>query len=152
MSDPSMESLTRMALLETTGENTEVLSLREEVKRKEYFDKFHVDRNKHHKNAIWGIESKATGALRCNGNVVLLQIGAKIPASTADNRRERDVAPIYTLPRKTLGAWGIDNLRSNVSEYKGMDRISLSEPTRICLLYTSPSPRDISGSRMPSSA
>ena len=96
MAGPSMENLTRMALLETTGENTEVLSLREEEKRKEYFDKFHVDRNKHHKNAIWGIESKAAGSLKCNANLVLMQIGAKIPASTADNRQERDVEPIYS--------------------------------------------------------
>ena len=33
----------------------------------------------------------------------------------------------------------------------GFLRISLDE-TKTCLLYTSPSPRDISGSRMPSSA
>ena len=30
--------------------------------------------------------------------------------------------------------------------------IALAPGTRTCLLYTSPSPRDISGSRMPSSA
>ena len=43
-------------------------------------------------------------------------------------------------------------------EKAGLDRVWVAEPygfdspTLICLLYTSPSPRDISGSRMPSSA
>ena len=36
-----------------------------------------------------------------------------------------------------------------LSMYEG---ISISELLKSCLLYTSPSPRDISGSRMPSSA
>ena len=122
MAGPGMENLARMALLDTTGENTEILSLREEEKRKDYHDKFHIERNKHHKNATWGIENKAAGLLKCNGNLVLMQIAAKIPASPTDNRLERDVAPIYTLPRKTLGAWGIDNLRSHASEYKGQGK------------------------------
>ena len=33
-----------------------------------------------------------------------------------------------------------------------VDMIPTSNPGRICLLYTSPSPRDLSTSRMPSSA
>ena len=86
MTSPSMESLTKMALLETTGENTEILSLREEEKRQEYYDKFHIERNKHHKNVAWGIDAKASGSLRCNANIVLMQIAAKIPASPPDNR------------------------------------------------------------------
>ena len=35
---------------------------------------------------------------------------------------------------------------------KKPDLLVLDEPVQGCLLYTSPSPRDISGSRMPSSA
>ena len=35
MAGPSMESLTRMGLTERTGENTEILTLRDEAKRKE---------------------------------------------------------------------------------------------------------------------
>ena len=131
MAEPSMESLSRMSLMERTGENTEVLSLRDEEKRKEYFDKFNVERNKHLKNVNCGIESKAAGSLRCNANIALMQIAAKIPASAEDNRLARDVAPIYSYPRKTIGEWGIDNLTCAVSEYKGMDRVSLSEPSRM---------------------
>ena len=33
-----------------------------------------------------------------------------------------------------------------------LDRVGLRAPDRVCLLYTSPSPRDLSTSRMPSSA
>ena len=36
--------------------------------------------------------------------------------------------------------------------YSQADRYAAPEPLRICLLYTSPSPRDQRGSRMPSSA
>ena len=49
------------------------------------------------------------------------------------------------------------DLKTEISE-KARERIHKSRPpllidkSKICLLYTSPSPRDISGSRMPSSA
>ena len=33
-----------------------------------------------------------------------------------------------------------------------MDRFGIPAPRRVCLLYTSPSPRDVEESRMPSSA
>ena len=42
-----------------------------------------------------------------------------------------------------------NNSTINSPDYFGFDKIN---PDEICLLYTSPSPRDISGSRMPSSA
>ena len=131
MMEPTMDYLAKMALVEAEGENTEVVSVRDEARRKTIFDKFHINRNKVYRNAIWGIEAKAAGALRCNGNVVIMQIGATIPACPLSNRAVKDVQPIYTLPWKTIGAWGIDHLRSNVTEYKGADRISLSEPTRM---------------------
>ena len=131
MAGPSIESLTSMGLMERTGENTEVLTLRDEAKRKEYFDKFNVERNKDFKNVNWGIESKASGSLRCNANIALMQIGAKIPESPDDNRQANEVAPIYRYPLKALGEWGLDNLTCAHSEYKGMDRVSLSEPSRM---------------------
>ena len=40
----------------------------------------------------------------------------------------------------------------NVSIANSIRRIILSEIPMVCLLYTSPSPRDLSTSRMPSSA
>ena len=65
MAGPSMESLTSMGLLERTGENTEILTLRDEAKRKEYFDKFNVERNKDLKNVLRenSIHSLLTGSL-----------------------------------------------------------------------------------------
>ena len=124
MMEPNMGNLAKMELVAPEDENTEAVSVRDEEKRKFYYTQFHGARNKKFKNAIWGIEHGAKGNLRCNGNVVLIQIGATIPAVT--NRAEKDVAPIYILPQKTLGAWGLDHLRSVTSEHKGEDRIALS--------------------------
>ena len=51
----------------------------------------------------------------------------------------------------------IENLRERMKAVADVDvehlvdRLNLS-PYRVCLLYTSPSPRDLLGSRMPSSA
>ena len=55
---------------------------------------------------------------------------------------------------------GIDSsVSSTLSAMTGLKTIAISMPIKqktiqhdLCLLYTSPSPRDISGSRMPSSA
>ena len=48
---------------------------------------------------------------------------------------------------------GVKNLANIVRDYKkGKLLIVISAMGKICLLYTSPSPRDLSTSRMPSSA
>ena len=49
------------------------------------------------------------------------------------------------------------NMEAGVNTYRNLDTTYMGikpvdELTYTCLLYTSPSPRDISGSRMPSSA
>ena len=67
-------------------------------------------------------------------------------AQLAEHAKQSSVAAPATL------ASLVDNLR-----YLSHDELSLVEQahayaTHACLLYTSPSPRDISGSRMPSSA
>ena len=46
---------------------------------------------------------------------------------------------------------GHETCAMNPSGYQWFD-LSKEEPSYICLLYTSPSPRDLSTSRMPSSA
>ena len=56
MMEPTMDYLAKMALVEAEGENTEVLSVREEVKRKFYFDKFHVNRNKVYTSNFLGLK------------------------------------------------------------------------------------------------
>ena len=46
----------------------------------------------------------------------------------------------------------VDGVISTISGYSGGHLKNPTYQDVICLLYTSPSPRDISGSRMPSSA
>jgi len=97
MMEPTMENLAKMDLVASEDENTEAVSVRDEEKRKFYYTQFHHGtRNKKFKNAIWGIEYGAKGNIKCNGNVVLMQVGATIPAVTG--RAERDVEPIYKKP------------------------------------------------------
>ena len=43
-------------------------------------------------------------------------------------------------------------LNGSQGDIDSEDRAACEEALKACLLYTSPSPRDISGSRMPSSA
>ena len=131
MMEPTAEYLAKMELVEPNAENTETVSVRDEARRKFFHEKFHVARNKKFKNASWSIETKATGGQRCNGNIVLIQVGATVPENTATNRAEYDVAPIYILPWAELGTWGLTHLRTYTSEHKGADRISLSEPSRM---------------------
>ena len=54
-----------------------------------------------------------------------------------------------------FGGGQIGNTAALLTEHTGMDNIPVrrvENACAYCLLYTSPSPRDISGSRMPSSA
>ena len=50
------------------------------------------------------------------------------------------------------GAGGATVARYIAKDSKGAIDVTLVEPSRTCLLYTSPSPRDATLSRMPSSA
>ena len=52
--------------------------------------------------------------------------------------------------RTYAGAWSF--LMDDAPSVPGCLILDISMPDMTCLLYTSPSPRDISGSRMPSSA
>ena len=127
--EPTAENLAKMDLVASEDENTEAISIRDEERRRFLYTQFHHGtRNKKYKNAIWGIEYGAKGNIKCNGNVVLMQVGATIPG--VQGRPDKDVEPIYILPTKELGAWSIEHLRSVPSEYKGEDRIKLSEPSK----------------------
>ena len=64
-----------------------------------------------------------------------------------DNATVADLAAAVNLPEAALVIDGIVHL----SEVPLAD-VNLIEGSRICLLYTSPSPRDRTRSRMPSSA
>ena len=98
MGPPTPESLAGMGLLgKKESVITEVLYLRDDTKRTEYFNQFHtananVDELKQIK---WGIDSSPTSCgIRCNANIVLLSIGAKIPASADGTRPLKDINPI----------------------------------------------------------
>ena len=56
-----------------------------------------------------------------------------------------------TLNNYTAGVLRGDALLAAVPQLQDLARIGVEQIAN-CLLYTSPSPRDISGSRMPSSA
>ena len=56
---------------------------------------------------------------------------------------------------KGIGAFGLriyNDAKKEISEESEEKSEKTTEELKDCLLYTSPSPRDISGSRMPSSA
>ena len=64
-------------------------------------------------------------------------------------KEKSDVPADASLPTK----YGIFRIRVFHEEETGLDHVALTlGDMNSCLLYTSPSPRDISGSRMPSSA
>ena len=141
MGPPTLESLAGMGLLgkkESVITETLYLTKRTEylylTKRTEYFNQFHdanetVDELKQIK---WGIDSSPTSCgIRCNANIVLLSIGAKIPASADGSRPLKDINPIIQYPLKALGEWGIEYLTCSHSTYKGMDRVLISEPSKM---------------------
>ena len=99
---PTIESLTGMGLLgKKDSVITELVTLRDE-KRKTYFDKFYGRSGalKDFKNVKWGLDGDPKDCgIRCNANIVLMEIGAKIPASEDGSRAEKQVTPIYHFQR-----------------------------------------------------
>ena len=69
-----------------------------------------------------------------------------------DNGEEVDKIAIarYSVGRLLQGEWNVDVYPDQWEAL--MNIIADRDPKKICLLYTSPSPRDQRGSRMPSSA
>ena len=66
---------------------------------------------------------------------------------------EREVYSLISDPEKDLLLFMLYALHECILEEKGkVEAIQLQEYFDTCLLYTSPSPRDLSTSRMPSSA
>ena len=134
MAEQSIESLTGMGLLpKNKNIITELVSIRDK-KRQTYYDKFLAGRNNltDFRNVKWGLDGEGNDCgIRCNANIVLLEIGAKIPALADGSRGVKEITPIYVFPAKTLREWGVANLTCSHSSYKGMDRVMISEPSRM---------------------
>ena len=113
---PTIESLTGMGLLgKQDNITTELITLRDE-KRKTYFDKFYARNGgtQGFRNVRWGLDGDAKDCgYRCNANIVLIELGAKIPGLEDGSRLENEVTPIYQLPLQALGEWGLENLTSH---------------------------------------
>ena len=135
MAPPTPESLTGMGLLgKKDSIITETLFLRDDTKRKAYYDKFYATYGgmDEFRQVKWGVDSAPTSCgIRCNANIVLLQIGARIPASEDGARAEKEIRPIIQYPLKAMGEWGIDYLTCSHSLYKGMERVLISEPSKM---------------------
>ena len=107
MAEPSAESLAEMGLLSRKRTiQTKIIGLRDDSKRKSYHDKFQslygsVDDLC---NVKWSMDAAPTSvAARCNGNLILLEIGAKVPPE--GDRQVKTIPTILVLPRKALGEW-----------------------------------------------
>ena len=135
MAPPTPESLAGMGLLgKRDSIKTEVLSLRDDVKRLAYYNRFTTANGSVDDlaNVRWCTDNTPSTCLsRCNGNIVLLEIGAKIPASEDGNRPENTIPPIIRYPKTALAAWGLEYLTVSHTTYKGMDRILISEPSKM---------------------
>ena len=64
----------------------------------------------------------------------------------------RAIFSLQPIERKGFGTFAVDKYWRLYYDPELLDEWSLDELSGVCLLYTSPSPRDLSTSRMPSSA
>ena len=102
MGPPTPESLAGMGLLgKKESVITEVLFLRDDTLRKQYYDQFYAANGgvDEFKQVKWGLDSSPTSCgIRCNANIVLISIGAKIPANADGSRAEKEIRPIIQYP------------------------------------------------------
>ena len=91
---------------------------------------------------------------RLEGKKILVTAaGQGIGKATAIAFQKEGAQVIATdLNDKTLADLNKEYPEIKVQKLDSTDNNAIIEFTKTCLLYTSPSPRDISGSRMPSSA
>ena len=71
---------------------------------------------------------------------------------TEPNANGDGLHPMYSTSRKCKAIWNIFTQHQLKTHVVGWWPSHPAEPINGCLLYTSPSPRDLSTSRMPSSA
>ena len=81
----------------------------------------------------------------CSVGILADYRGLSAPEMTELRRSLRELGIEYKVIKNTLARFAVERAGRN-------DLVSFFEGTTACLLYTSPSPRDLSTSRMPSSA
>ena len=86
-----------------------------------------------------GVVGRKTGMTR-----VFTEEGVSVPVTVLQ------VEPNRVSQVKTVETDGYQAIQVTVGERRAQHRVS--QPVKGCLLYTSPSPRDVEESRMPSSA
>ena len=72
------------------------------------------------------------------------------PISILDERAH--ILPLDIIPEEFHGLFTVKARKLVVAKFDEAGLLAETEKLKICLLYTSPSPRDLSTSRMPSSA
>ena len=90
----------------------------------------------------------ANGVLASYQSATTKYSHAYVDPATNPNGLVRADFPMYTTPSATLTSGSLRMM--NTTGATATVDVAIQDYT--CLLYTSPSPRDISGSRMPSSA
>ena len=107
-----------------------------------------------------GLTKKVTVGICGDAKMVSQQLLDKLSSNAGDNGRDER----KNLIHQTKSAWlqtltGLDHedddpgtVWNKEARDRDKDRMSPRQAWRACLLYTSPSPRDQRGSRMPSSA
>ena len=81
-----------------------------------------------------------------------MKAGVAVMIKTILDERENVVGVFYTGEEGTPEQNGLNNLMGKLKEDFSIELAIVMEPSSFCLLYTSPSPRDGTSSRMPSSA
>ena len=93
-------------------------------------------------------------AARARAKVAPVRVGGQIKPPT----KVKDVKPVYPAIAQSAGVTGSVTIEATigedgkVSDAKVVRSVALLDQAALCLLYTSPSPRDRQKSRMPSSA
>ena len=90
--------------------------------------------------------------LRGGRLIVLLDPNARIDMTSPANQFGQQPQLASDLP-ELLKKWGVDYDKTKVAgDHLHASQVNTGSGVMSCLLYTSPSPRDLSTSRMPSSA
>ena len=132
MDDYKAADILEMGLMEKNPSvATKTVFLRNTARRTKLYDDFtEATKDDDTMNGVeWGKDAVAAkDGVKCNANIVLCNVGAKIPATgTAE---AVNIAPKLQFPKKAFAEWGKDYLTSVHIKYKATDKIVASEPSQ----------------------